>query len=97
MVGREVSEFKEVYLQKKIDNLRNYTKEFKEAIDQCRPVGLASEAMSIGILTKFLESESKYLTRRQGEEIDNLKREYALQFQRLAIGKACECKPKAKT
>lgn len=97
MLEKEVSQFKEVYLQKKIDNLRNYTKEFKEAIDSCRPAGFASEAMSIGILTKFLESENKYLTRKQYEEIDNLKREYAIQFQRLAIGKACECKPKVKT
>lgn len=96
MLEKEVSQFKEVYLQKKIDNLRTYTNEFKEDIDQCRPAGLASEAMSIGILTKFLESESKYLTRSQSEAIDNLKRDYALQFQRLAIGKACECKPKAK-
>jgi len=97
MIEKEVSQFKEVYLQKKIDNLKSYTKEFKEAIDQCRPAGLASEAMSIGILTKFIESESKYLTRSQDEDLDNLKREYALQFQRLAIGKACECKPKVKT
>ncbi len=97
MIEKEVSQFKEVYLQKKIDNLKSYTKEFKEAIDQCRPAGLASEAMSIGILTKFIEGESKYLTRSQDEELDNLKREYALQFQRLAIGKACECKPKVKT
>ena len=96
MLEKEVTQFKEVYLQKKIDNLRSYTKEFKEAIDQCRPAGLASEAMSIGILRTFLEGESKYLTRNQEEEIDNLKRDYALQFQRLAIGKACECKPKAK-
>ncbi len=97
MLEKEVTQFKEVYLQKKIENLRSYTKEFKEAIDQCRPAGLASEAMSIGILTTFLESESKYLTRSQDEEVDNLKREYAMQFQRLALGKACECKPKAKT
>lgn len=93
---REVAEFKEVYLQKKIDSLRRYTEEFKEAIDQCRPAGLASEAMSIGILRTFLEGESKYLTRGQEEQIDNLKRDYALQFQRLTIGKACECKPKVK-
>lgn len=97
MVEEEVIRFKEPYLQMKIDSLRNYTKEFKEAIDQCRPAGLASEAMSIGILTKFLESENQYLTRKQYDEIDNLKRDYALQFQRLTIGKACECKPKAKT
>lgn len=97
MVEEEVIRFKEQYLQMKINSLRSYTKEFKEAIDQCRPARLASEAMSIGILRTFLESENQYITRSQYEEIDNLKREYALQFQRLAIGKACECKPKIKT
>lgn len=92
----EVRRFKEAYLQKKIDSLKAFTKDYKEAIDECRPAGIASEAMSIGILRTFLEGESKYLTRSQEEDIDNLKREYAMQFQRLAIGKDCECHPKVK-
>jgi hypothetical protein len=92
----EARRFKEVYLQKKIDSLRAFTKDYKQAIDECSPAGISSESMSIGILRTFLEGESKYLTRVQEEEIDNLKREYAIQFQRLTIGKVCECHSKVK-
>lgn len=59
----EVRQFKLAYLQKKIDSLKAFTKDYKKAIDECSPAGIASESMSIGILTKFLEGESKYLTR----------------------------------
>lgn len=90
----EVRQFKEAYLQKKIDSLQAFTKDYKEAIDGCRPAGIASEAMSIGILRTFLEGEKEFLTRKQEDEIDDLKRDYAKQFQRLAIEKVCECHQK---
>lgn len=92
----EVRRFKEAYLQKKINSLKAFTKDYKQAIDECRPAGISSESMSIGILRTSLEGESKYLTRNQEEDIDNLKREYAIQFQRLTIGKECECKSRIK-
>lgn len=44
----------------------------------------------------MLKHEKKYLDRKQEEQIDDLMREYAIQFQRLNIGKVCECKPKVK-
>ncbi len=80
----------------KIDSMKNLTKEYKKSIDECNPAGISSDAISIGILRENLENNKKYLTTNQYEEIENLKREYAIQFQRLNIEKICECTSKIK-
>lgn len=96
MVEEEVIRFKKAYLQTKIDNMRSYVEEYKESVDECDPVGISSAATFIGELGEFLKNEKQYLQRTQEEEIDNLKREYAIQFQRLNYFSVCECKPKTK-
>ncbi len=96
MVSEEEVRKMQPYLQIKIDSMRDLTKGYKESIDKCDPARISSHAMSLGILRKDLEDRGKYLTRKQEEEIDNLKREYSIQFQRLNIEKVCECKPKVK-
>jgi len=95
MVEEEVARFKQAYLQKKIDKMTSLTKSYKESIDKCYPAGISSDSMSLGELREMLSGEKQYLTNRQEEEIDNLKREYAIQFQRLNIHRFCECKPKS--
>lgn len=94
MVEEEVIRFKRAYLQMKIDNMNNYVKEYKESVDKCNPAEISSAAMSIGKLGELLKNEKQYLSMIQENEIDNLDREYANQFQRLNIGKVCECKQK---
>ncbi len=96
MVEDEVIRFKTAYLQTKIDTMRNFTEEYKKSIDKCDPAGISSAAIFIGELGEILKNENKYLSNRQEEEIDSLKREYALQFQRLNISKVCECKQRTK-
>lgn len=96
MVEAEVAAFKLAYLQKKIDRMATLTKEYEDSINKCNPAGISSAAIFLGELGELLKTEQRYLTRKQEEEIDDLKREYALQFQRLNIYKVCECKPKAK-
>jgi hypothetical protein len=96
MVSEEEVRKMQPYLQTKIDSMKNLTKEYKKSIDECNPASISSDAISIGILRENLENNKKYLTANQYEEIENLKREYALQFQRLNIEKVCECKPKIK-
>jgi len=96
MVEEEVARFKHSYLQMKIDRMSILTKEYKESIDKCDPAGISSAAVLLGELGEVLKNEKQYLTSNQEEEIDNLKREYAIQFQRLNIHKVCECKPKAR-
>ena len=84
------------YLQIKIDSMRDLTKGYKESIDKCDPARISSHVMSLGILRENLEHNKRYLTKKQENEIDNLKREYSIQFQILNIEKPCECKPKIK-
>ena len=84
------------YLQIKIDSMRDLTKGYKESIDKCDPARISSHVMSLGILRENLEHNKRYLTKKQENEIDNLKREYSIQFQILNIEKPCECKPKVK-
>lgn len=96
MVNEEVAKFKLAYLQKKIDNMTTLTKEYEESINKCDPAGISSAAISLGELGEMLKSEERYLTRHQEDEIDDLKREYAIQFRRLNIYRDCECKPKVK-
>ena len=52
--------------------------------------------MSLGALEEILIYEKQYLTKDQEDEIDNLQREHAIQFQRLNIARFCDCKPKQK-
>lgn len=94
MVEEEVVRFKHAYLQMKIDNMKIFIKEYKKSIDECDPAGISSAAIFIGELGETLKNEERYLVRKQEDEIDYLKREYATQFQRLNIEKVCECKPK---
>lgn len=94
MVEEEVIRFKYSYLQMKIDKMTTLTKEYKESIDKCDPAGISSVARSLGELEEILKNEKQYLTRKQEDDVDDLKREYAIQFQRLNIHKVCECKPK---
>lgn len=96
MVSEEEVRKMQPYLQIKIDSMRDLTKEYQKNIDKCDPAGISSTAISLGILRENLENNKRYLTRKQEEEIDNLKREYAIQFRRLNIEKVCECKSKAK-
>jgi hypothetical protein len=96
MVEEEVIRFKQAYLQNKIDNMRNYVKEYEKSVDKCNPAGISSAAIFIGELGEFLKSEKQYLNRKQEDEIDDLKREYAIKFQKLNLNNICECKPKAK-
>lgn len=96
MVEEEVIKFKRAYLQMKIDNMKTFVKEYKKFIDECHPAGISSDARFIGELEEMLKHEKKYLDRKQEEQIDDLMREYAIQFQRLNIGKVCECKQKTK-
>lgn len=96
MVEEEVIRFKKAYLQTKIDNMRSYVEEYTESINECNPAGISSAAIFIGELGEFLKNEKQYLQRTQEEDIDNLKREYAIQFQRLNYFNVCECKQKAK-
>lgn len=97
MAEEEVVRFKQSYLQKKIDRMTTQTKEYEESINKCDPAGISSAAMFIGELGEILKGEKQYLTRNQEDEIDDLKREYAIQFRRLNIYRECECKPKAKS
>jgi hypothetical protein len=96
MVEEEVIRFKHAYLQMKIDSMDNYVKEYKKSVDKCNPAGISLAAMSIGELRELLKNEKHYLSMIQENEIDDLDREYANQFQRLNIGRFCECKQKAK-
>ena len=96
MVEEEVVRFKHAYLQMKIDKMATLTKEYKESIDKCDPAGISSAAIIIGELGEKLQNDKQYLSRKQEDEIDDLQREYAIQFQRLNIGKVCECKPKVR-
>lgn len=96
MVEEEVIKFKQSYLQMKIDNMKTFIKEYKKSIDDCHPAGISSAAIFIGELGELLKNEKQYLSRNQEEDIDNLKREYSIQFQRLNIDKVCECRPKVK-
>lgn len=84
------------YLQVKIDSMKNLTKGYKESIDKCDPARISSHAMSLGILRENLEHNKRYLTKKQEEEIDNVKREYSILFQMLNMEKPCECVPKIK-
>lgn len=84
------------YLQIKIDSMRDLTKGYKESIDKCDPAKISSHAMSLGILRENLEHRKQYLTKKQDDEIYNLKEEYSIQFQRLYTEKVCECKPRVK-
>ncbi len=93
---QQLATFKQSYLQMKIDNMTTYTKEYIKSIDECDPAGISSSAYFIGELREKLHSEKQYLSRKQEEDLDNLEREYAVQFQRLNIHKVCECKQKAK-
>jgi endo-alpha-1,4-polygalactosaminidase (GH114 family) len=94
MVEEEVIRFKHAYLQMKIDNMDNYVKEYKKSVDKCNPAGISLAAASIGELRELLKNEKQYLSIIQENEIDNLDREFANQFQRLGMGKVCECKQK---
>lgn len=84
------------YLQIKIDSMRDLTKDYKESIDKCDLGKISSHAISIGILRENLENNKRYLTKKQENEIDEIKREYSIQFQILDVEKPCECKPKIK-
>jgi flagellar biosynthesis chaperone FliJ len=96
MVEEEVIRFKQAYLQTKIENMKDYVREYADSIDKCDPTGISSAATFIGELGEFLKHEKQYMQRIQEEEIDDLKREYVKQFQRLNIYKVCECKQKTK-
>ena len=96
MVSEEEVRKMRPYLQIKIDSIRNLTKEYQKSIDECNPAGISSTAISLGILRENLENNKQYLTRKQEDDIDILKRDYSIQFQRLNIEKICECQPKAK-
>lgn len=85
MVEEEVIRFKHAYLQMKIDKMKTFTEEYKKSIDKCNPAGISSAALFIGELGEKLKNEKEYLTGKQEDEIDNLNREYAIQFQRLNI------------
>lgn len=95
MVEEEVIRFKRAYLQMKIYKMKTFVKEYKKSVDKCDPAGISSVATFVGELGEMLKNEKQYLERKQEDEIDDLKREYATQFQRLNIGKVCECKQKA--
>lgn len=84
------------YLQVKIDSMKNLTKGYKESIDKCDPAGISSHAISLGILRENIEHNKRYLTKKQEKEIDDIKREYSIQFQILNMEKPCECVPKTK-
>lgn len=84
------------YLQVKIDSMKNLTKGYKESIDKCDPAGISSHVMSLGILRENLEHNKLYLTKKQEKEIDDIRREYSVQFQMLNMEKPCECTPKTK-
>jgi len=96
MVEEEVIKFKYAYLQTKIDKLTTLLKEYKKSIEECNPAGISSAALFIGELGEMFKNEKQYLTRKQEDDIDNLQREYAIQFQKLNIYRVCECKHKTK-
>ena len=81
-------------IQKKIDFLRNLNKSYEESIDKCYPAGISSNAYFIARTEDVLDGYKDHTTMRQEKEIDDLKRQYAIQFQRLNIERFCECKPK---
>ena len=97
MVAEEVVKFRQSYLQEKIDEMTIQTKEYEGSINKCDHAGISSAAISLGELGEILNGEKQYLTRNQEDEIDDLKREYAIQFRRLNIYRECECKHKAKS
>jgi hypothetical protein len=92
MIEEEVIRFKRAYLQMKIDSMNDYIKKYKRSVDKCDPAGISSAAMSIGKLEYLLTNDKQYLSMLQENEIDDLDREFADQFQRLSAGKVCECK-----
>jgi len=81
-------------IQKKIDLLRSLNEGYKESIDKCYPAGIASKAYFIARTEDVLDGYKDHMTTRQEEDIDNLKRQYVIQFRRLDIENVCECKPK---
>lgn len=83
-------------MQKKIDYLKVLTEDYKRVVDECDPAGISSNSFMIAHQESLLEKYKDHFTIRQEEEIDDLKRQYVTQFQRLNIGKVCECKPKIK-
>jgi hypothetical protein len=78
--------FKAAYLQIKVETLKNLIEDFKKAVDKCDVKSMVSTAMLIGSAEEFLagRDEKPYLTAKQEEEIQNCKRNYNLQFQRLS-------------
>ncbi len=83
-------------IQKKIDFLRNLNDEYKRSIDRCDPAAISSKAYFIAKSENDLRSLKDHWTLKQADEIDNLEREYVIQFRRLNMENACECKPKKK-
>ena len=81
-------------IQKKMDFLRNLNENYKKSIDECYPAGISSNAYFISRSEDVLDSYKDHLTIRQEEDINDLKRQYAIQFQRLNIENICECKSK---
>lgn len=81
-------------IQKKIDFLGNLNDEYKRDIDKCYPAGISSKAYFIARAENDLDSYKDHWTLKQEDEIDNLKRQYAVQFQRLNVENVCECKSK---
>ena len=99
MVGEAVNS-QNVYLQTKINNMAATTREYRESIDKCDTARISSAATSLGEIGEMLKIEigemlkndKQYLTKKQVAEIEGLKREHDIQFQRLNIGRVCECK-----
>lgn len=81
------------HFQDQIGHLKDFTNSYKNAVDKCNPEAISSHAYFISSKIKDLKASSKFLTRSQDEQIDNLDREYVLQFQRLQRGE-CQCTKK---
>lgn len=104
MVGEEVVRSRNVYLQTKINSMAILIREYKESIDKCDTAGISSAATSLGEIGETLKIEigemlkggKQYLTSKQVAEIEGLKRAHNIQFQRLNIGRVCECHPNIK-
>lgn len=83
-------------IQKHIVYLRNFNEEYKKSIDNCNPAGISSHAYFIARKEDDLRSLKDHMTIKELDELDNLEREYVLQFRRLNLDNVCECEQKVK-
>ncbi len=79
---------------KKIYFLKDLNANYKKSIDKCYPAGISSNAYFISRTEDVLDGYKDHFTIAQYEDLENLKRQYTIQFRRLNEENVCECKQK---